>query len=223
MSHLGFVVLGICAMNVQGVQGAIYQMLNHGVSTGALFMIVGMLSDRRHTRLIAEYGGLKHVMPKFVAAFLIITLSSIGMPGLNGFVGEFLTILGAFRWRPEFAVVRRDRRHPLGGLHAVDVPARELRRGDQPEEQATCPTSPPREWAALGPTRGHGHRDGRVAERVFLAPMEPSVEAVLKRVTRRRARAGRRTGRRQGTPGVPTRTATPRPTDGHGMPVPVTP
>ena len=70
VSHLGFVVLGICAMNVQGVQGAVYQMLAHGVSTGGLFLIVGMLSDRRHTRLIAEFGGLKSVMPRLSAAFL---------------------------------------------------------------------------------------------------------------------------------------------------------
>ena len=94
VSHMGFVVLGICAANVQGMQGAIYQMLNHGISTGGLFLIVGMLSDRRHTRQIAEYGGLKHVTPKLVAAFLIVTLSSIGMPGLNGFIGEFLIAAG---------------------------------------------------------------------------------------------------------------------------------
>src|SRR5688572_26090363 len=100
VSHLGFVVLGICAMNVQGVQGAVYQMLAHGVSTGGLFLIVGMLSDRRHTRLISEFGGLKAVMPRFSAAFLIITLASIGLPGLNGFVGEFLIMVGAFRWSP---------------------------------------------------------------------------------------------------------------------------
>ena len=81
VSHLGFVVLGICAMNVQGVQGAVYQMLDHGVSTGGLFLIVGMLSDRRHTRLIAEFGGLKNVMPRLAAVFLIITLASIGLPG----------------------------------------------------------------------------------------------------------------------------------------------
>ena len=81
VSHLGFVVLGICAMNVQGVQGAVYQMLAHGISTGGLFLIVGMLSDRRHTRLISEFGGLKNVMPRLTAAFLIITLASIGMPG----------------------------------------------------------------------------------------------------------------------------------------------
>jgi len=103
VSHLGFVVLGIAAMNVQAVQGAVYQMLNHGVSTGALFLIVGMLSDRRHTRLITEFGGLKKVLPCLTALFLVITLSSIGLPGLNGFVGEFLILLGAFRWSPRIA------------------------------------------------------------------------------------------------------------------------
>jgi NADH-quinone oxidoreductase subunit M len=96
VSHLGFVVLGICALNINGVQGAVYQMLAHGVSTGGLFLIVGMLSDRRHTRLIAEYGGLKAVTPQLVAAFLLITLASIALPGMNGFVGEFLILLGSF-------------------------------------------------------------------------------------------------------------------------------
>ena len=103
VSHLGFVVFGLCAMNVQGVQGAVYQMLAHGVSTGALFLIVGMLSDRRHTRLIAEFGGLKKVLPKLSSAFLVVTLASIGLPGLNGFVGELLILLGAFRWDVRFA------------------------------------------------------------------------------------------------------------------------
>ena len=96
VSHLGIVVLGICALNVNGVQGAVYQMLAHGISTGGLFLIVGMLSDRRHTRLIAEYGGLKAVAPKLVAAFLLITLASVALPGTNGFVGEFLILVGAF-------------------------------------------------------------------------------------------------------------------------------
>jgi NADH-quinone oxidoreductase subunit M len=104
VSHLGFVVLGICAMTVEGVEGAVYQMLNHGVSTGGLFIIVGMLSDRRHTRLISEFGGIKAPAPRLVAAFLLITLSSIALPGLNGFVGEFLILLGTFQWNPRFAV-----------------------------------------------------------------------------------------------------------------------
>ncbi len=96
VSHLGFVMLGIFVMNQQGLQGAIIQMVNHGLSTGALFLIVGMLYERRHTRLIADYGGLWKQMPCFAAFFMIVCLSSIGLPGLNGFVGEFLILCGAF-------------------------------------------------------------------------------------------------------------------------------
>jgi NADH-quinone oxidoreductase subunit M len=96
VSHLGFVVLGIFALNIQGLEGGILQMLNHGFSTGALFLIVGMLYERRHTRLISEFGGLSKVMPIYATFFLIVTLSSIGLPGLNGFVGEFLILLGTF-------------------------------------------------------------------------------------------------------------------------------
>jgi NADH-quinone oxidoreductase subunit M len=96
VSHLGFVVLGIFSFTTQGMEGAIYQMLNHGVSTGALFLLVGSIYDRRHTRMIAEFGGLANRMPLYAAFFLIVTLSSIGLPGLNGFVGEFLILLGTF-------------------------------------------------------------------------------------------------------------------------------
>ena len=105
VSHMGFVVLGTAAMNVQGVQGSVYQMLAHGVSTGGLFCLVGMLSDRRHTRLISEYGGIKKVVPRLTAASLLITLASVGLPGMNGFIGEFLIMLGAFKWDPRFVVV----------------------------------------------------------------------------------------------------------------------
>jgi NADH-quinone oxidoreductase subunit M len=96
VSHLGFIVLGIFSFNVQGMEGALYQMINHGVSTGALFLLVGVIYDRRHTRLIEEFGGLANRMPVYSAFFLIVTLSSIGLPGLNGFVGEFLVLLGTF-------------------------------------------------------------------------------------------------------------------------------
>ena len=105
VSHLGFVVLGIFALNVEGMTGAMLQMLNHGFSTGALFLIVGMLYERRHTRMIADFGGLSTVMPVFATFFLIVALSSIGLPGLNGFVGEFLVLLGAFQAEPLWAVV----------------------------------------------------------------------------------------------------------------------
>ncbi len=96
VSHLGFVVLGIFSFTDKGMQGALYQMLNHGISTGALFIIVGMIYDRRHTRLIAEFGGLANVMPVYSALFLVVTLSSIALPLLNGFVGEFLILIGTY-------------------------------------------------------------------------------------------------------------------------------
>ena len=105
VSHLGFVVLGIFALNEQGLQGAMYQMLNHGISTGALFLLVGMIYDRRHTRLIDEFGGLADPLPVFSTIFMIVTFSSIGLPMLNGFVGEFLILLGAFDANVTFAVI----------------------------------------------------------------------------------------------------------------------
>jgi NADH-quinone oxidoreductase subunit M len=96
VSHLGFVVLGLFALNAQGIQGGILQMVNHGLSTGALFIIVGMIYERRHTREMDEFGGLWKIMPIYGAMTLIVTLSSMGLPGLNGFVGEFTILLGSF-------------------------------------------------------------------------------------------------------------------------------
>ncbi len=106
VSHLGFVMLGIFALNLQGLAGGMLQMINHGISTGALFLIVGFIYERRHTREIKEFGGLAKQMPIFATIFMIVTFSSIGLPGTNGFVGEFLVLVGAFesglRW---YAVV----------------------------------------------------------------------------------------------------------------------
>ena len=96
VSHMGLVVLGIFVFTFQGLQGSILQMLNHGLSTGALFLLVGMIYDRRHTRMISDFGGLAHVNPVYASAFLVVTLSSIGLPGLNGFVGEVLVLVGSF-------------------------------------------------------------------------------------------------------------------------------
>jgi len=104
VSHLGFVMLGIFALNIQGLEGGILQMLNHGFSTGALFLIVGMIYERRHTRMIEDFGGLAKVMPIYATFFMIVTLSSIGLPGLNGFIGEFLILLGTFKSNMVYAV-----------------------------------------------------------------------------------------------------------------------
>ncbi len=105
VSHLGFVVLGMFALNPQGVDGALYQMLNHGVSTGGLFLLVGMMYLRRHTREISEFGGLWHSVPVYAGIFMVVMLSSAGLPGLNGFVGEFLILLGAYLHTWQAAVV----------------------------------------------------------------------------------------------------------------------
>ena len=105
VSHLGFVMLGIFAFNLQGLDGAVLQMVNHGLSTGALFLLVGMLYDRRHTRMLADFGGLAKVIPVFAGFLMVVCLSSLGLPGLNGFVGEFLVLLGAFQSVPTFAVL----------------------------------------------------------------------------------------------------------------------
>ena len=105
VSHLGFVMLGLFALNMQGVQGGILQMINHGISTGALFLIVGMIYERRHTRLIVEFGGVSKKMPVFAAFFMIVALSSIGLPGTNGFVGEFTILLGTFKSNVTYAAL----------------------------------------------------------------------------------------------------------------------
>jgi NADH-quinone oxidoreductase subunit M len=105
VSHMGFVMLGIFAMSVQSVQGALIVNLAHGVSTGALFLLVGMIYERRHSRLIEDYGGIAKVMPVFATILTIVSLSSIGVPGTNGFVGEFLVLLGSFRTQPFFALI----------------------------------------------------------------------------------------------------------------------
>ena len=103
VAHLGFCVLGIFVLNIQGMEGAIYQMFSHGVSTGALFILVGLLYERRHTRLISEFGGLATSLPLYSTFFLIVTLSSLGLPMLNGFVGEFLIIVGSYHCRAIYA------------------------------------------------------------------------------------------------------------------------
>jgi len=105
VAHLGFVMLGIWALTLQSVQGALLVMINHGISTGALFFLAGMLYERRHSRLIDAFGGIAKVVPLLAAALTIVSLSSIGLPATNGFVGEFLVLLGAFRTYPRAAIV----------------------------------------------------------------------------------------------------------------------
>jgi NADH-quinone oxidoreductase subunit M len=105
VSHLGFVMLGIFALTMQSVQGALMVMINHGISTGALFFLIGMIYERKHSRMIDAYGGIARVVPMFAALLTFVSLSSIGLPGTNGFVGEFLVLLGSFRTAPILSMV----------------------------------------------------------------------------------------------------------------------
>jgi NADH-quinone oxidoreductase subunit M len=177
VSHLGFVVLGISAMNVQGVGGALYQMLAHGISTGGLFLIVGMLSDRRHTRLISQFGGLKSVTPRLVAAFFIVTLASIGLPGLNGFVGEFLILLGAFSWDPRLAAFAASG-VILSAVYMLWMFQRVNYGPVTHEENAGLPDLSRRELAILVPVVALAILMG-VVPNLFLRPMQPSIERML--------------------------------------------
>jgi len=180
VSHLGFVVLGITAMNIQGIQGAVYQMLNHGISTGGLFLIVGMLSDRRHTRLISEYGGLKHVVPSLVGAFFVITLSSIGLPGLNGFVGEFLILFGAFRWNTTFAVIAASG-VILSAVYMLWMFQRVNYGAVTNPKNEKLPDLSVREKWVLWPAIAMAIFMG-VAPWVFLNPMKPAVNRIVARM-----------------------------------------
>ena len=108
VAHMGYVTMGIFTANVQGIQGGIFQMLSHGLVSGALFLCVGVIYDRMHTREIAAYGGLVHNMPKYAVALMIFTMANVGLPGTSSFVGEFLTLMGAFRvntWVAAFATL----------------------------------------------------------------------------------------------------------------------
>jgi len=105
VSHMGFVTLGLFAMNQRGLEGAILQMINHGIVTGALFLAIGMIYERTHTRKIEDYSGLASTMPVFAGFFLFFTLAAVGLPGTNGFIGEFLILLGGFERQPWVAVI----------------------------------------------------------------------------------------------------------------------
>ena len=182
VSHLGFVVLGICAMNVNGVQGAVFQMLAHGVSTGGLFLLVGMLSERRHTRLIAEFGGLKQVMPMFVRMFFLVTLASIALPLTNGFVGEFLILLGTYRWDWRFAAVAASG-VILSAVYMLWMFQRVNYGPVTNPKNEKLPDLTPREWSAILPIGAMALLMG-VLPNIFLAPMEPSVKRMVQRMER---------------------------------------
>jgi NADH-quinone oxidoreductase subunit M len=179
VSHLGFVVLGIFALNPQGVEGAVYQMLNHGVSTGALFLLVGMIYLRRHTRVIAEFGGLWHSVPIYAGIFMVVMLSSAGLPGLNGFVGEFLILLGAYlhTWQAAVAAVTG---LILGALYLFYAYERVMFGPITKEENKSLPDLSGSEIAVMVPLLGLMFFMG-FYPKPLLNRMEPAVMALVQR------------------------------------------
>src|SRR5438445_209716 len=180
VAHLGFVMLGIWALTLQSVQGALLVMINHGISTGALFFLVGMIYERRHSRLIEAYGGIARVVPLFAAILTVVSLSSIALPGTNGFVGEFLVLLGAFRTYPVAAVIAT-----TGVIVAAAYLLTALQRvifnplTSQENEKLTDLT--PRELAVLVPLLVCILWVG-VYPKPFLRRMEPSARALIQQV-----------------------------------------
>ena len=150
VSHLGFVMLGLFTLNQQGLVGGVIQMINHGLSTGALFLMVGMIYERRHTRLIADFGGLWKVIPAFSALFLVIVLSSLGLPGLNGFVGEFLVLVGAFQVSPRLAALATTG-IIFAAVYLLWMYQRVVFGEITHEENRRLVDLSPREWALLAP------------------------------------------------------------------------
>ncbi len=180
VSHLGFVMLGLFALNPIGVSGAVYQMLNHGLSTGGLFLVVGMIYERRHTRQIADFGGLWSVVPVYAVFFLLVMLASVGLPGLNGFVGEFLILLGAFgRWPWATAVATTG--IILGALYLLWMYQRVLFGPVVHEENRRLADLAPREIVVLTPVVALCFVMG-FYPKPFLTRMQPSIDRILARV-----------------------------------------
>ncbi|MFQ6110880.1 MAG: NADH-quinone oxidoreductase subunit M, partial [Nitrospinota bacterium] len=180
VSHLGFVMLGLFVYNAQGIEGGILQMVNHGISTGALFLIVGIVYERRHTRMIADFGGLSSVMPLFAAFFMVTTLSSIGLPGLNGFVGEFTILVGAFRHKAIYGVAAAVG-VILAAVYMLWMFQRVMFGRITHEENRGLRDLTLREIFVLAPTALFMFWIG-IAPKPFFSKMEASVEHLLKQV-----------------------------------------
>jgi NADH-quinone oxidoreductase subunit M len=187
VSHMGIVVLGIFAMNSMGLTGAVYQMLGHGVTTGALFLLVGMIYERRHTREISEYGGLAKQVPLYAFTFLVVTFSSVGLPGLNGFVGEILVLMGSFEHN-KIATVFAATGLILGAVYMLWMVQRVMfGELDNPANQ-DLEDMTTREIVYMAPLLALIVIMG-VYPQPFLEKMAPSVDHVLVQVDVRTARA----------------------------------
>jgi NADH-quinone oxidoreductase subunit M len=180
VSHLGFVVLGLFTLTPQGMVGGIIQMVNHGLSTGALFLMVGMIYERRHTRLITDFGGLWKVIPAFSVLFLIVCLSSLGLPGLNGFVGEFLILLGTFQVH-RLAAVLATSGIIFAAVYLLWMYQRVCFGEVTHEANRRLVDLTPREWAVLLPVLLFIVWIG-VYPTTFTTMTEPSVQALITQV-----------------------------------------
>jgi NADH-quinone oxidoreductase subunit M len=177
VSHLGYVMLGLAAGGVASTQGAILQMVNHGLSTGALFLLVGVVYERRHTRMIADYGGIAGIVPVYTAVFLLVTLSSIGLPGLNGFIGEFLILAGSWSAYP-VAVVFAGLGIILGAVYMLWMFQRVFWNPMVHDENRSLTDMNARELIAVAPLLVLIVWIG-VHPTTFLSPMEAAVRSLL--------------------------------------------
>jgi NADH-quinone oxidoreductase subunit M len=202
VAHMGFVVLGVFALTIQGAQGAMIIMLSHGLSTGALFLLIGMLYERRHTRAIADFGGLGSVAPVFAAVFIFTALASIGLPGTSGFVGEFLALIGTFQTHPWTAVIATTG-VIFAAYYMLPMVQRIWFNPLTREENRTIPDLNGRELAVLAPLVA-GMLWMGVYPKPFLERMEVTLGELLESVDRRSAPlAAGGAGRRQPSMAAP--------------------
>ncbi len=181
VAHMGFVVLGIFALNVNGLQGGLIVMISHGISTGALFLLLGMMYERRHTRLISDFGGIGRVAPWFATAFMITALASIGLPGTSGFVGEFLALLGTFQARPVMAIIAGSG-VIFAAYYMLPMVQKVFFNALEKPENKEIPDLSRRELVILAPMVALMIWIG-VQPGPFLRRMEPSVHALIEQVT----------------------------------------
>ena len=181
VAHLGFIILGTFALNTEGIEGGLLQMVNHGISTGALFLLVGMIYERRHTRQIAELGGLQKSAPLLAGVFTVVMLSSIGLPGLNGFVGEFLVLVGVFNAHRWYAVVA------TGGVVLASLyllwAYQRVFHGPAEGDNADVPDLRLREGLVLAPLLALIVALG-VYPKPVIERMEPAVDALVEHIER---------------------------------------
>jgi NADH-quinone oxidoreductase subunit M len=192
VSHLGFVMLGLMALSSESLTGSVYQMLNHGVSTGGLFLLVGLLYERRHTRAISDYGGLAKTTPLIAAVFLVVTLSSIGLPGTNGFVGEFLILSGTWLSRLHGSAVLSGLAAVgviLGAVYMLSLVERVFLGPIRKEENRGIGDLTVREGFVLAPMVVLILVMGLLPQ-PFLAPVRPSVERLVQRFQAAETRLG---------------------------------